>query len=128
MLDGIYDNASPTSGNQKSNTLVSEELHLHDLLLSLNFFFVQLYQIINTILQYSDELLHTAIYDWMLSKQMKGELMSIQKPTLELYLVNSVNTKPENSDVMELLWKYYENNNNHASAAKILSNLATTPR
>lgn len=83
---------------------------------------------INDVLQYNDELLHTAVYDWMLSKQMKVELISIKKPSLEVYLVNTVKLKPDNTEVMELLWKYYESNNNHASAAKILSTLASTPR
>lgn len=89
---------------------------------------MQLHQVLNNVLQYTDELLHVAVYDWMLSKQMKGELISIKKPTLETYLVNSIKLKPDNSDVMELLWKYYESNNNHASAAKILNTLASTPR
>lgn len=89
---------------------------------------MQFHQVINNILQYNDELLHIAVYDWMLLKQMKGELISIKKPSLEVYLVNTVKLKPDNTEVMELLWKYYESNNNHASAAKILSNLASTPR
>lgn len=88
----------------------------------------QLHRAINDTLQYTDDLLHVAVYDWMLSKHMKGELISIKKPTLETYLLNAVKMKPDNADVMDLLWKYYETNNNHASAARILSTLASTPR
>lgn len=64
----------------------------------------------------------------MLSKQMKGDLIKINDPSLETYLVTASQQKADNIEVMDLLWKYYESNNNHASAAKILNNLAAKQR
>ena len=84
-----------------------------------------MHQIIDEILFYQDELMHVAIYDWMVSKNMTGDLIKISKPSLENYLKRSSVRTPDNIPVMDLLWKYYESNNNHAAAAKILNNLAS---
>lgn len=76
------------------------------------------------ILDSGDELLHIAVYEWMLSKELYAELISISNPSLENYLTRTVERNPNNIQVSDLLWKYYEKNLNHAAAAKILHKLA----
>lgn len=82
-------------------------------------------QLIKDILEYADELLHVALYDWMMTKQMTNELIKMNNSSLETYLIRASQQNPDNVTVIDLLWKYYENNNNHAAAAKILDSLAS---
>ncbi|KAF7285413.1 nuclear pore complex protein Nup154 [Rhynchophorus ferrugineus] len=84
-----------------------------------------LHQIIDDILYYDDELMHVALYGWMVNKQMTNDLIKITKSSLENYLKRSSIRTPDNLAVMDLLWKFYESNNNHSAAAKILNNLAS---
>jgi len=84
-----------------------------------------LHQIIDEILRYDDEMLHVALYEWMASRSMTSDLIKINKPSLEHYLKRCSVQNPDNIVVMDLLWKFYESNNNHAAAAKILNNLAS---
>lgn len=62
----------------------------------------------------------------MMAKKMVGDLIAISSPTLETFLLKTSERSPENITILDLLWKYYESNNNHASAAKVLNNLAST--
>lgn len=82
-------------------------------------------QLINEILDVPDEILHVALYDWMMKRQLNSELIKINNASLETYLLHTSQQNPDNLAVVDLLWKYYENNNNHAAAAKILDNLAS---
>lgn len=75
-------------------------------------------------LESDDELLHIAIYEWMLSKELYGELISVTNPSLENYLTRTAERSPNQTQISDLLWKYYEKNLNHAAAAKILHRLA----
>lgn len=75
----------------------------------------------------TDELLHVAVYDWMLNKQMFGELLNVKERSLENYLIRATQQTPHKVQVYDLLWKYYERNNNHSAAAKILNTLAAQP-
>lgn len=61
----------------------------------------------------------------MLNKQMFSELLSVTQPSLESYLVRATQQNPQSIPVYDLLWKYYEKNENHASAAQILNTMAT---
>ncbi|KAK4882783.1 hypothetical protein RN001_006102 [Aquatica leii] len=81
-------------------------------------------QFILDCLRYPDDLLHVAIYEWMMSKKMDGELIRISQPSLEKYLVKTSQQSQDNVAALELIWKYYESNNNHASAASILLKLS----
>lgn len=78
----------------------------------------------------SDQLLHVAVYDWMVSQRLYGDLISVAKPSLEMYLkqaaTNSMRT--DMSEFSDLLWKYQEHYGNHAAAAQILYSLAKKPR
>ncbi|XP_060525435.1 nuclear pore complex protein Nup155 isoform X2 [Cylas formicarius] len=82
-------------------------------------------EIVNDILDSDDEIMHIALYEWMISKQMTNDIIRINKSSLEQYLKKSSAQTSDNLPVMDLLWKFYESNNNHAAAAKILNNLAT---
>ena len=86
---------------------------------------IMVMQLINEILELPDEILHVALYDWMMKKQMSSELIKINNSSLETYLLHTSQQNPDNTAVVDLLWKYYENNNNHAAAAKILDSLAS---
>lgn len=86
-----------------------------------------LHQVINDILNFPDELLHAAVYEWMMSKKLTGDIIKIKAHSLENYLLHVMKQTPENILILDVLWKYYENNNNHAAAAKILNNLASIP-
>lgn len=79
-------------------------------------------------LSYPDELLHVAVYEWMLTKQLHGELIALSEPSLEAFLIKTSQTHPEAINVYDLLWKYYEKCGNHAAAARILNDLASKPR
>lgn len=72
-------------------------------------------------------MLHVAIYEWMIGKNMTGDIINVKEGSLETYLVKVAQETPNNLRVLDLLWKYYESNNNHTSAAKILNNLASKP-
>lgn len=81
--------------------------------------------IVSLTLQSRDYLLHNAVYEWLLSHQMLGELLGIGEPSLGQFLNNSVNKCPEDQQLADLLWKYHERNGQHLAAAKILDQLAT---
>ncbi|KAJ8983036.1 hypothetical protein NQ317_014334 [Molorchus minor] len=86
---------------------------------------VALQEVINDILERPDEIMHVALYEWMVSKNMTNDLIGTGKPSLETYLKRTAAQHPDSKNVMDLLWKYYESNNNHTAAAKILNNLAS---
>lgn len=81
-------------------------------------------RLLQLVLESDDELLHIAIYEWMLSKELYGELISVTNPSLENYLTRAAERSPNQIQISDLLWKYYEKNLNHAAAAKILHRLA----
>lgn len=82
-------------------------------------------QVISDILETPDEIMHIALYDWLIFKNMTGDLINIQNTSLETYLKRTSVQNPNNVEAMDLLWKYYESCDNHAAAAKILNNLAS---
>ncbi|KAJ4448862.1 hypothetical protein ANN_00253 [Periplaneta americana] len=85
---------------------------------------LQVNKLVHSALQSQDELMHVAVFDWLVSKNLTGELIAVHQPSLEMYLVQKAEQSP---DVCDLLWKYYEKNMNHAAAAKILHKLAVRP-
>ncbi|XP_058446271.1 nuclear pore complex protein Nup154 [Malaya genurostris] len=87
----------------------------------------QLISIINLSLQCTDQLLHIAVYEWLLSRNLLGELLEIGEPSLGAFLGRAVNRTPDNLVLADLLWKYHERNGQHAAAAKILDKLANIP-
>ncbi|KAG8227175.1 hypothetical protein J437_LFUL008059 [Ladona fulva] len=84
-----------------------------------------------------DTLLHVAIYDWMLQRDLHAELLHTTqlssrqgqasvKNSLETYLRRASERDPDSLPIQDLLWKYYESISDHASAAKVLQGLANS--
>nr|CAD7193577.1 unnamed protein product [Timema douglasi] len=88
---------------------------------------LQVKNLVDKVLESHDELFHVAIYDWMRSHHLDGELIKVCQPSLELYLTRATQSNPDDMRTFDLLWKFYERTNNHAAAARILNKLATTP-
>ncbi|KAL9706816.1 hypothetical protein quinque_010334 [Culex quinquefasciatus] len=84
----------------------------------------QLISIISLALQCQDQLLHIAVYEWLLSHNLLGELLEISEPSLGDFLGRAFNRTPENLVLADLLWKYHERNGQHAPASKMLDKLA----
>uniref|UniRef100_A0A182NTM8 Nucleoporin Nup133/Nup155-like N-terminal domain-containing protein n=1 Tax=Anopheles dirus TaxID=7168 RepID=A0A182NTM8_9DIPT len=80
--------------------------------------------IIGQALQSTDQLLHTAVYEWLLSRSLLAELLEITEPSLGVFLGRAMSRKPDNLLLADLLWKYHERNGQHAAAARILDKLA----
>ncbi|XP_059616313.1 nuclear pore complex protein Nup154 [Phlebotomus argentipes] len=85
----------------------------------------QILKIVALVLQTPDILLHVAVYEWLLSHRLLGELLGLSEPSLGLFLSNSLAKYPDNQQLADLLWKYHERNGQHSAAAKILDNLAS---
>jgi hypothetical protein len=83
-------------------------------------------QLVRSALQSPDELLHMAVYNWLLSKKLTADLIAVQQPSLETYLLRT-SELTQSSEIYDLLWKFYERNMNHAAAAKIQYKLAIRP-
>ncbi|XP_039282164.1 nuclear pore complex protein Nup155 [Nilaparvata lugens] len=81
----------------------------------------------NAALCSQDELLHVAIYDWMVQQRLFGDLIESGRPSLESYLKRCATDRSDDTDVCNLLWKFHERNGNHAAAAQILYSLAKQP-
>lgn len=84
--------------------------------------------IVTMALEISDTFLHFAIYEWLLDHNLLGQWLDLLEPTLGEYLSQAVAKNPNNLELADLLWKYYEKHSQHSAAAKILTNLATMHR
>ncbi|XP_015792110.1 nuclear pore complex protein Nup155 [Tetranychus urticae] len=71
-----------------------------------------------------DELAHVTIYDWLYDHQQVDKLLEIQSSYLENYLKTKAAHFGESTQLMDLLWMYYERNGNFRAAAHILDDLA----
>ncbi|KAK9883024.1 hypothetical protein WA026_001236 [Henosepilachna vigintioctopunctata] len=81
-------------------------------------------RIIQEILDTNDDIMHTVLYGWMISQHMTNDLIKISNQSLEMFLTHN-SEQDCDIEVMDLLWKYYESNNNHSAAAKILTQLSS---
>ena len=82
--------------------------------------------IIHESLLKDDELLHFAVYQWLLEFELHDKILQNANASLEQVLTSQVRT---NSDkelfvAFELLWKYYEKNGLYEQSACILRTLA----
>ncbi|XP_055597782.1 nuclear pore complex protein Nup154 [Uranotaenia lowii] len=116
MLEYVYTNVCGSKGGSIYPSLESVD---RDKLAN-----NQLISIIGLALQCQDQLLHIAVYEWLLSHNLLGELLEISEPSLGAFLGRAVNRTPENLILADLLWKYHERNGQHAAASKILDKLA----
>lgn len=77
----------------------------------------------------ADQLLHMEVYEWLVSNRLYGDLITLAKPSLELYLKRTTSNpaRRDAGEFADLLWKYHETHGNHSAAAQILYALAKTP-
>lgn len=85
----------------------------------------QLLRLVSLSLQTPDQLLHIAVYEWLLAHNLLSELLDITEPSLGEFLAHSVGKNPDNLQLVDILWKYYERNGQHAEATQILDDLAS---
>ena len=82
---------------------------------------------VKTCLEKDDELLHIALYTWLIDHHLSSILLQLECPTLEPFLQqaasNVVQILPQVT-AMDLLAKYYEKHERYLQAAKVLSRLA----
>ncbi|KAL0842019.1 hypothetical protein ABMA28_014235 [Loxostege sticticalis] len=79
-----------------------------------------------------DELLHVAVYQWLVSKHLGSELLSLgtaPPPSLRTYLQTAARNAPPPTalHLLDLLWKVLEKCGDHLAAANVLEGLATRP-
>lgn len=119
MLDQFYINACNKNASRdltRSTGLVdSQEQTLN----------TQILRVVTLALQTDDQLLHNAVYEWLLSQNLLSELLDISEPSLGDFLTHSVKRRPDDLGLADLLWKYHELNGQHSAATNILDNLAS---
>ncbi|XP_072173406.1 nuclear pore complex protein Nup155-like [Diadema setosum] len=71
-----------------------------------------------------DELFHVALYDWLVNKGLKEQLLEISSPFVEPYIQRAVHYNPDGLEMLDLLWKYHEKCKNYPAASRILCKLA----
>ncbi|XP_054719689.1 nuclear pore complex protein Nup155-like [Uloborus diversus] len=81
-------------------------------------------EIFNMALKTDDELFHVALYDWLIENNQTDTLLFIKSHFLEDYLKRCTTLRPDNSYILDLLWKYYEKNQNFSAASRVLAKLA----
>ncbi|XP_028042298.1 nuclear pore complex protein Nup154 [Bombyx mandarina] len=79
-----------------------------------------------------DELLHVAVYEWLVSKNLGSELLSLGRAppaSLRTYLQAAARSAPPAASLhlLDLLWKVLEKCGDHLAAAQVLEGLATRP-
>uniref|UniRef100_A0A182JU64 Nucleoporin Nup133/Nup155-like N-terminal domain-containing protein n=1 Tax=Anopheles christyi TaxID=43041 RepID=A0A182JU64_9DIPT len=124
MLDNVYEVAGSSGGQHPKPDSVyptMDDEEQQDRAVASN---QEVLTIIGQALQSTDQLLHIAIYEWLLSKNLLAELLEITEPSLGVFLSRAMARTPDNLIVADLLWKYHERNGQHAAAAKILDKLA----
>ncbi|KAK3595250.1 hypothetical protein CHS0354_010857 [Potamilus streckersoni] len=81
-------------------------------------------QVFKLALKSDDELFHVSLYEWLFGLNATDMLLEIQSPFLEPYLKRRAGYQVGDTATLDLLWKYYEKNQNFGAAARILSRLA----
>jgi nuclear pore complex protein Nup155 len=110
VLKFVYNNAST---NEQAPVSISSNQELQS--------------IINFALNTEDQLLHVAVYEWMLANHLYDEILMIKNSTLGEHLGQFIDRNNNQVEFTDLLWKYYEKNGMHHKAAKILHKIAITP-
>lgn len=72
----------------------------------------------------SDQLMHVALYQWLVGQKETDKLLSIRSPFIEDFLKTATAQQPETTTMFDLLWKFYEKSGQYVAAAKILNKLA----
>uniref|UniRef100_A0A0A9XMF7 Nuclear pore complex protein Nup155 n=1 Tax=Lygus hesperus TaxID=30085 RepID=A0A0A9XMF7_LYGHE len=79
-------------------------------------------EVITKCLALEDEAAHMVVYDWLVTRNLQASLVKFGQPSLERYLLHY----PPDNALRDLLWQYHERAGNHARAAQILYQLATS--
>ncbi|KAM3963496.1 nuclear pore complex protein Nup154 [Aphomia sociella] len=132
-LERLYERSSDTSGSDYS-PLRSLSASASDAMLTLspadaNY---QGRKLVWDCLSCNDELLHVAVYEWLVSKNLGSELLSLGSappPSLRAFLAGAARAAaaPRALLLLDLLWKVLEKAGDHLAAADVLEGLATRP-
>ncbi|KAK4050871.1 hypothetical protein OIV83_003293 [Microbotryomycetes sp. JL201] len=76
----------------------------------------------NKALSVRDELFHSQLYDWYLSRGMTDQLLEARTPYIESYL----SREPTTLEKSDLLWQYFVRMSRYGNAAVVLAHLAET--
>ncbi|KAE8258410.1 hypothetical protein A4X13_0g1693 [Tilletia indica] len=71
-------------------------------------------------LEQSDKLFHWKLYDWLLERGLTEQLVQVQSPFIEDYLLQ----EPNSVEKLHLLWQLYRRDERYPSAALVLRGLA----
>ncbi|KAK7492894.1 hypothetical protein BaRGS_00015841 [Batillaria attramentaria] len=80
--------------------------------------------VLNMALKSTDMLFHSALYDWLFATNRSDKLLEIGTPFVERYLQRRANQPGDKAAALDMLWKFYEKNNNFTAAARILAQLS----
>ncbi|KAL9930126.1 nuclear pore complex protein Nup154 isoform 1-T2 [Glossina fuscipes fuscipes] len=116
MLDQVYQSVCNANTNKEYSRENCQEMNLND----------QIEKIAVMAVKTKDPLLHVCVYEWLMVHDMLSELLALSEQSLGEFLRRSVIRTPDNLKLIDLLWKYYEKNDHHVQAARILDNLAST--
>ncbi|XP_038215888.1 nuclear pore complex protein Nup154 [Zerene cesonia] len=89
-------------------------------------------KLVSECLSREDELLHVATYEWLISKNLGSELVSVSgvaPASLRTYLSAAARQASGRTALLllDLLWKVLERAGDHLAAAEVLEGLATRP-
>ena len=81
-------------------------------------------ELIDRVVNSSDELANVFLFNWMIDCNMKTELFKLKSPYLEAYL--QIKALSKQRSYLDLMCLYYNNKQDYLNAAKILASLAET--
>ena len=67
-----------------------------------------------------DEIFHSSLYDWLISRNLSDELLEMRPPYLEAHLLR----EPATVQKYQLLWQFYVKDGQPLRAAEVLGALA----
>lgn len=111
LLDWLYDRTKAPLNDDINSAMASSELQ----------------RVIKMVLNSDDELANVAVFRWLLDHNMEDFLLKERYRFFESFLHHEIEDMQSSDRYLELLWKYYEKNENYISAAKLLLRLAEKP-
>ncbi|KAI1704219.1 nuclear pore complex protein [Ditylenchus destructor] len=90
---------------------------------------LEIQNVVNRVFESEDELAHVAVFRWLLSHGLEDIIVKSRCKYFESFLFHEIETHQDMSGrahkYLELLWRYYEKNENYVEAAKILTDMAS---
>eukprot|EP00116_Pleurobrachia_bachei_P000763 sb/3461025/ len=71
----------------------------------------------------TDEVFHVFLYEWLIGNGLISRLLEVKSSFLEPFLRRTAR-QPDNLQILDIMWKYYEKERNYSAAARILAKLA----